>query len=76
MQASERAEAGLRSDRNLFRGEDSDADADVRLASAHVLVDLPFLGEPDLRALAAPGTPAHDALRHAIAQREWGGEAR
>lgn len=53
-----------------------DADADVRLASAHVLVDLPFLGEADLRALAAPGTPAHDALRHAIAQREWGGEAR
>ncbi len=53
-----------------------DADAAVRLASARTLVDLPFLADSELQALAVPGSAAHEAMGHALAERDWQGDAR
>lgn len=52
-----------------------DADAEVRLASARTLTALPFVADAELHALAAPDTPGHAALRHALAERDWRAEA-
>jgi HEAT repeat protein len=53
-----------------------DGDVDVRLSSAQTLTGLPFLSDSDLRALAAPAAPGHAELQHALAERDWRGEAK
>lgn len=48
-----------------------DDDPQVRLASARVLVQLPFLDGPGLMALRAPEQRGAAELRHALAERDW-----